>query len=225
MGMDHPPATATAPPRAVSFGEALAALAVARREEGERLQAVITQQVNRIAELADDMGDVFGRKQLQSGLLHAGKCLHFLRQEAGEKIPGRRRRHRRRPQRMVPAAGIAGDQTAMMQLRRNPGAMGVHAFAQAGEAGQETIIGNGGLPPGDGANRPGHAGHAANDQASAAGGLGLMIGDQLIPGAAVVFGKADTHRGDHDAVAQGQAADPARAGKMRVAGCHGCITG
>jgi uncharacterized protein (TIGR00255 family) len=36
-----------------SFGEALAALAVARREEGERLQAVITQQVNRIAELAE----------------------------------------------------------------------------------------------------------------------------------------------------------------------------
>ncbi len=35
-----------------SFGEALAALAVARREEGERLETVVTQQVKRIAELA-----------------------------------------------------------------------------------------------------------------------------------------------------------------------------
>ena len=35
-----------------SFGEALAALAVARREEGERLQAVVLQQVRRIGELA-----------------------------------------------------------------------------------------------------------------------------------------------------------------------------
>ena len=36
-----------------SFAEALAALAVARREEGERLQIIITQQVNRIAELSE----------------------------------------------------------------------------------------------------------------------------------------------------------------------------
>jgi uncharacterized protein (TIGR00255 family) len=36
-----------------SFGEALASLAVARREEGERLQTIITQQVRRIAELAE----------------------------------------------------------------------------------------------------------------------------------------------------------------------------
>ena len=36
-----------------SFAEALAALAVARREEGERLQTIITQQVNRIAELSE----------------------------------------------------------------------------------------------------------------------------------------------------------------------------
>ena len=36
-----------------SFGEALAALAVARREEGSRLEAVLTQQVKHIAELAN----------------------------------------------------------------------------------------------------------------------------------------------------------------------------
>jgi uncharacterized protein (TIGR00255 family) len=35
-----------------SFGEALAALAVARREEGERLQAIVLAQVKRIAEFA-----------------------------------------------------------------------------------------------------------------------------------------------------------------------------
>jgi uncharacterized protein (TIGR00255 family) len=35
-----------------SFGEALASLAVARREEGERLHAVVLQQVQRIAELS-----------------------------------------------------------------------------------------------------------------------------------------------------------------------------
>jgi uncharacterized protein (TIGR00255 family) len=35
-----------------SFGEALAALAVARREEGERLHGILVQQVGRIAELA-----------------------------------------------------------------------------------------------------------------------------------------------------------------------------
>lgn len=35
-----------------SFGEALASLAVARREEGERLHAVVLQQVRRIAELS-----------------------------------------------------------------------------------------------------------------------------------------------------------------------------
>jgi uncharacterized protein (TIGR00255 family) len=35
-----------------SFGEALSALAAARREEGGRLQAVVAQQVTRIAELA-----------------------------------------------------------------------------------------------------------------------------------------------------------------------------
>ncbi|MFN4141059.1 MAG: YicC/YloC family endoribonuclease [Aestuariivirga sp.] len=36
-----------------SFGDALAALAVARREEGARLQAVVSAQVARIAELAE----------------------------------------------------------------------------------------------------------------------------------------------------------------------------
>lgn len=36
-----------------SFGEALAALGVARREEGGRLQAIVTAQVARIAELAE----------------------------------------------------------------------------------------------------------------------------------------------------------------------------
>ena len=36
-----------------SFAEALAALAVARREEGQRLHAVLTQQVARIAELGE----------------------------------------------------------------------------------------------------------------------------------------------------------------------------
>jgi len=36
-----------------SFGEALAALAVARREEGDRLNAIVSAQVKRIAELAD----------------------------------------------------------------------------------------------------------------------------------------------------------------------------
>ena len=36
-----------------SFGEALAALAVARREEGSRLEAVLTQQVKHIADLAN----------------------------------------------------------------------------------------------------------------------------------------------------------------------------
>jgi uncharacterized protein (TIGR00255 family) len=36
-----------------SFGEALAALGRARREEGDRLNAVVASQVQRIAELAD----------------------------------------------------------------------------------------------------------------------------------------------------------------------------
>ena len=45
----------------------------------------------------------------------------------------------------------------MMQLGRDAGAMGMNPFAQVCEAWQEAISGNGRLPPGDGAHRPGDA--------------------------------------------------------------------
>jgi len=70
------------------FGEALASLAGARREEGDRLNAIVSAQVRRIAELADApmtgsapaatltgaMGRAPSYAEVRDALLHAGRA-------------------------------------------------------------------------------------------------------------------------------------------------------
>jgi hypothetical protein len=107
-----------------------------------------------------------------------------------------------------------------MELRGDLRAVRVDAIGQRGQAGQEAVVGNRGLVRLHRAGRPGDPGHAGDDEAGPALGLLLVIGDQPLADRAVGLGQADAHRGDEDAVADIERADPARRKQVGVAGGH-----
>jgi hypothetical protein len=87
-----------------------------------------------------------------------------------------------------------------MELRGDLAVMRMDGAGQAAQARQEAIVGEGGLIGLDRAHRPGHAHHAGDDQRRAAFGLLLMIVDEPVTAAPVLFRKANAHCGDEHAV-------------------------
>ena len=161
--------------------------------------------------LADRVVDVGLFQHLDFGRLHPRQRRQFFHQEIVGEIALGHGRHRRAPQRMAPArVAVARHEPAVVQLRHDLAPGGMDALDQARQSGQEAVIRNRGLARRHRAHRPGDARHPRNDQADAAPGLRLVIGDQPFAHGAIVFRHADPHRGHRDAVLQLERADAAR---------------
>ncbi|MNO63927.1 hypothetical protein D3C76_546460 [compost metagenome] len=128
----------------------------------------------------------------------------------------RLRRDGRHPQLAAFGEVAHGDLAGMLQLHGDLRAVAVHPLGEAGQAGNEAVIGNADLIGLGGAGRVGDGAHAHGQQAGATGGAGLVVGLDALAAGAVGFRVVRAHRGHDDAVAQLQPAEAAGGKQIRV---------